>query len=540
MDITALFPLAETACRHLLSEQDRDQFSPTYGCFDRRFWAWKLVDFPEATFQRNVYPLAWYLKNGPNEQMKKVLIGSVTAGLEFAGKIQHKNGSFDQAFPNEFSFGATAFLLHPMLEAFNSIAEFLSEQEQGKSQQVLYRAAGFLSAYNETHGHIANHLAGAVLSLYSAADMFAEPRFASRADLIVEKILSRQSTEGWFVEYEGADPGYQTLCMYYLAQVYRLRPTGRLKHALERSVDFLAHFIHPDGTFGGEYGSRRTAIYYPGGMALLADEFPLAAAMTRFMVRSVAEKETITLSDVDMGNLAPLLSNYALALQAAPVAGGDAVLPCEQETVCRDFPEAGLYVRGTGRYYAIEGVSNGGVLKVFDKKARKPLWNDAGYAGQDSKGQWVTTQMTVLGNHAEVEGDSVILDVPFYFMRRELPTPWRFVLLRVLNLTMMLNVALGNLVKSILANMLIVGKDKTSMRLKRVVRFSDEFVYLTDTIRSKPSIKLNRLSYGMPFVSIHMASAKYFEHGDNASFEGERVSVERLNETHTMEVQVKI
>ena len=49
-------------CRHLLSEINRDPSSNLRGCFDRRFWAWKLVDFPDATFQRNLAPLAWYDK----------------------------------------------------------------------------------------------------------------------------------------------------------------------------------------------------------------------------------------------------------------------------------------------------------------------------------------------------------------------------------------------------------------------------------------------------------------------------------------------
>jgi len=35
-------------CRHLLSEINRDPSSSTYGCFDRRYWAWKLTDFPEV------------------------------------------------------------------------------------------------------------------------------------------------------------------------------------------------------------------------------------------------------------------------------------------------------------------------------------------------------------------------------------------------------------------------------------------------------------------------------------------------------------
>jgi len=75
METTVLLPLVETACRHLLSAQDRDPFSAAYGCFDRRYWGWKLIDFPEATFQRNVYPLAWYWKNARvSAELEKTLI----------------------------------------------------------------------------------------------------------------------------------------------------------------------------------------------------------------------------------------------------------------------------------------------------------------------------------------------------------------------------------------------------------------------------------------------------------------------------------
>lgn len=541
METTALFPLVETACRHLLSAQDRDPFSLTYGCFDRRYWAWKLVDFPEATFQRNVYPLAWYLKTKPGREMESALIKSISAGLQFAENIQHKNGSFDQAFPNEFSFGATAFLLHPMLEALKVVAEFIPEYEQKKYERSLYRAADFLYTYNETHGHIANHLAGGALSLYSAANLFSESRFASRADLILEKILAGQSNEGWFVEYEGADPGYQSLCLYYLAQVYQVRPSPELRRALDLAIYFMSHFIHPDGTYGGEYGSRRTAVYYPGGVALLSAEIPMAASMTRFMVDSILSRHTITVQDVDMGNLAPLLSNYVLAISAKDKKSADALLlPCEQDSVKKDFNEGGLFVRGTAHYYAVLGASNGGVLKVFDRASRKMFWNDAGYVGQDLKERWVTTQMTMLDNKIQVAEDVISLDVPFYIMRRELPSPWRFVLLRLLNLTAMLNMTLGNWVKAILANMLIVGKSKFPASLKRVVKFGGDFIEVYDQIRSDGSRKFKWLSYGQPFVAIHMASAKYFENENNVNFDGIQIPVKQLNEHQIVETQVKI
>ena len=38
----------EAIGQRLLFVQNRDPYSNTYGCFDRRYWAWKLTDFPEA------------------------------------------------------------------------------------------------------------------------------------------------------------------------------------------------------------------------------------------------------------------------------------------------------------------------------------------------------------------------------------------------------------------------------------------------------------------------------------------------------------
>ncbi len=176
---------------------------------------------------------------------------------------------------------------------------------------------------------------------------------------------------------------------------------------------FLAFFVHPDGTCAGEYGSRRTALYYPGGLALLADEFPLAASMTRFMLRSITEHRTTTIQDVDMGNLAPLLSSYLLALDAtSPEIDDLPMLPCEQEVVCVNFRRlVCLYVapRDTTQSW---GLATGGVLKVFDRNEKGIIWNDAGYVGQDKNRRWLTTQMTVPGRLVTVDENSIALEVP--------------------------------------------------------------------------------------------------------------------------------
>jgi len=528
MENSVLLQNYKVACRHLLSAQDRDAYSLTRGCFDRRYWGWKLVDFPEATFQRNVYPLAWWLDHDRSLSpgMKRMLTDSIVAGLTYSTCIQHADGSFDQAFPHEHSFGATAFLLHPLLEAYKVVRDVCSLPTRGSIEKSLQRSAHFLCSHEETHGFISNHIAGAALSLLTAARFFKETCLEQRASDLLERILMRQSKEGWFLEYDGADPGYQTLGMYYLAQIYRLRPEARLREALDRSISFLSWFIHPDGTFGGEYGSRRTAIYYPGGLALLGKESPLALRMTRFMMESAEAGRTASLGDMDMGNLAPLLSNLALVLD---VESHDKrklpPLPWEVAGNGQDFLEAGLSIRSTKRYYAVVGVSNGGVLKVFDRQKKTLLWNDGGYTGQMGR-YWITTQMTDPHAEYKVAEGEVQFDKSFYIMPRSQPTPWQFVILRLINLTLMHSIHLGNMIKSILVKLLMRGTRRVPLTLSRAIRFEETRIVVRDELRLSKKIKLYWLQNGRPFVSIHMASAKYFENPDVAASDQSACSVD--------------
>lgn len=501
-----------TAARHLLSQQDRNYLSPTEGCFDRRYWGWKLVDFPEATYQRAVHPLALLYADPESDLHREPFVRrAVLAGMRYAAGIQHTDGSWDQAFPHEHSFGATAFLLESMAGAYEGIASEVDAADRELIEGMLRRAADFLCTREEQHGHIANHLAGASLGLCTASELFDEPRFRQRGEELVRQVLQRGSPEGWFMEYDGADPGYQTLCLQYLAQVQRRWPTPETRDALLAAVEFLAHFVHPDGTFGGEYGARRTAVFYPGGFATLEDS-PLAAAVLRAMQSSAADGRTTGLVDVDQGNLTPLLTGYVVALNA-PHHSDEALpaLPHERPALQRDFASAGIHVRGTNAYYAVFGAANGGVLKVFDKGAASAVWDDGGYLGESEDGTVVTTQLTTRPAAVTAEADEIRLEAPFYHALRSLPTPARFIVLRALNLSLMRNIRIGNAVKRRLVRLLVSGKRPAPLRLERRVRFGASSIGIEDVVVASEGVELRSLQFGMPFSGIHMASAGYLQ-----------------------------
>ena len=53
----------------------------------------------------------------------------------------------------------------------------------------------------------------------------------------------------------------------------------RINDALVKIIEFLSNFIHPDGTVGGEYGSRSTSFLAPHGFAFNIDNTDLASAV---------------------------------------------------------------------------------------------------------------------------------------------------------------------------------------------------------------------------------------------------------------------
>ena len=498
------------ACLHLFSEINRDPTSSAYGCFDRRYWAWKLTDFPEATFQRNLSALGWYLQQQRSENHGQFIVEIIKSGLEFAFKLQHRDGSFDQAYPHEHSFGATGFLLPDLITAYQGIRLECGDSEMQLFEAGLRRAAEFLTKSSEQHSLISNHLAGAALGLFKSGDIFNETRYTNQAQVLLDLILSNQSHEGWFPEYGGADPGYQTLCMHYLAQIYILNPSEELKKALEKSLDFLKYFAHPDGTFGGEYGSRRTEIYYPGGVALLANEFPDAASLNKYMLASIEAGNTVTLSDVDLGNTAPLLTSYILAVDSGTSIKNPRALPFQEMVLNKDFPQAGFAVRSRQNYYLILGASNGGVAKVFNKKSGNLVFDDCGVYGVTEKRIKLTTQSTQLDNLLHTSNDSLECRSGFYSIKDSIPNPLNYLVLRLMNLTLMRIGFLNELVKRLMVRVLVKNNTRINLSRTRILKLNPQSIDIADTFTNPGKVQLKWLSQGFKFTAIHMASARYF------------------------------
>ncbi len=521
-----------------VSLQDREPLSKTYGCFDRTYWAWKFVDFAGARYQEGVYPLAFVYAvadGGQGYLGNDRVLAWIEAGLNCWAGLQYRDGSLDEAYPFERSLAATAFTSVYVAEALRLVDQAVSAETRDRTRAALIRAGDWLVRNDESHGFLSNHLAAAAAALVHVGQLTGDERFLRRSRHFLDRILDHQSSEGWYEEYGGADPGYQTHATFYLARCWELTGDEALAASLGRSTAFLRHFVHVDGTLGGEYGSRSTQFVYPAGFEMLAARNEDARWIAGRMADAVRRRAVASLETMDAQNFYPLLNNYLFASQAAAARGDTGETPPADaaEPTSVDFPDAGLMKVVRPRYELIVGVSKGGVLKVFDRKARCLVGSDCGFVGQLRNGRLVASQTLDRSIRATVDGDRITVEVPFYAVKRTVFQPLTFVVFRLVNLTLGRVPAIAQCIKSLLVKVLIHRRRPTSLRLRRTLVLGDDRVEVQDHLQTWRPLALTHLSRQDVFSTIHMGSSRYFQTNElnpSAADEAGVIAVDRLTE----------
>ncbi len=198
-----------------------------------------------------------------------------------------------------------------------------------------------------------------------------------RARKRLVSLLARQDEEGWFPQRGGVDIGGLSLTVDALARVYRQNQWEELERPLERALGFLNHFVHPDDSVGGCYGTCETAFISPFGVELLAPAFAGAATLALICRRRCAEATVDQLYGYENDQCAMLGASVALAAAtAAPRLREGCADPHER---CRRmrFPSAGLTIFDTDAYHAVVAGKKGGAIRVTWRNGAAGL-NDPG------------------------------------------------------------------------------------------------------------------------------------------------------------------
>ncbi len=499
----------------VLGLMDREEFSPTCGCLDRTYWAWKFIDFPGARFQEGLCVLS-FLYAVPfednsfynNEKLRRW----IAQGFDFWSKIQRPSGDFDEAYPLERSLAATAFTAFYLGEAWKFMGEDLPAATADRFRSAMLRAGDWLTRNDERHGFLSNHLAAAATALYHAFLITEEDRFEQRSRYFVDKILRHQSSEGWYEEYGGADPGYQTHGSFYLARYLELSGDKAVAESLERSFQFLVHFIHPDLSLGGEYASRNTQTYYPAAFELMSTQSPSASWIAKEMLPTVDNLAAVGLGSVDIYNFFPLLNNYVFAYLGAKRNQDNALRPQAPsiESGVVHFPRAGLLKIRRPRYDLFVNLNKGGVLKLFDREKRRLVFNNCGYIGRLRNGKTFSSQWRDATRKIELSDSEVCVEGYFYQISRPLMSPAKFLAFRVFSLTLGRVKRAAYWIKSLLVKVLIYRKRQLDLHFVRRIILHEDGIEIFDRLQGGLRDEVDRLAPGQVFTTIHMGSSRYF------------------------------
>lgn len=357
-----LFEVLSQAER-LLGLMDRTPGSATYGCLDRQYWHYATTDFPCAEQQESALTLAhlYKIEHAANPyQGSPLLLEWIVAALDFWCAIQHRDGSFSEWYPHEKSMSVTPFSSYAISETLLVLGDSLPNRQRVLA--CLEKAAAWLIKAKDLR--VANHYAASPLALYNISLLSNDQGYAQAAKAILKGLAALQDEEGWFQEYGGADIGYTSVTIYYLANYYRKTGDALARSLLERAVAFCWHFAHPDGSFGGEYGSRNTEYILPHGLEIIANDLPQAAALCLLLRQSLAQGRHVGPRQMDDRYLAYLSYAY---LQAY-VDASDDLDPGPGapygRAIRKTWPHAGLLLESDVQRQLIFNSKKGGAFRI--------------------------------------------------------------------------------------------------------------------------------------------------------------------------------
>ncbi|MDB9524502.1 hypothetical protein PN498_00755 [Oscillatoria sp. CS-180] len=511
----------------ILTLTDRNPHSPTYGCCDRNFWQYKIIDFPSGMSQEFALPLALAycldLPKNPFHQQSAIKDWT-EAIIHYAAKSAHKDGACDDYFPFERASGAAAFSLYAFLESY----QLLNLQDK-KLLAFFETRATWLANHRES-GQLANHEALIVLCLHLLGELLQTTQWEAQKSERLARLLSWQSDEGWFQEYGGFDPGYHTLTISCLARLHSLQPRDDLKKILIQAVDLAAQFVHPDGSFGGEYGSRNTYNFFPHGFELVGQWYPEALSVNDAFLKGLEQgKQPCYADDHIVGHH---VWNYWLAWKDFV---SDRPLPQPRPTERFWLKQAGILVDRRQETELYIALNKGGVFKLF--RAGELVVSDTQISAQIQQGQKHKNAVGhLLGNYDfEIDENRIVVRGHLGWAKQTQMTPLKLLVLRFVNLT--LGRFSPNLVRSLLQKVLITGKQQAPVQFLRQLDWHDGQWHVTDELKAETWDTVETIGISGHQTSIYVVVSRVFQESQLQPWIDLTNRIKRLNPGQVLTIE---
>lgn len=494
----------------ILGLVDKNPNSPTFGCFDRQFWHYNVVDFPCARLQEAVLTLAILYQNELPDNIyykNPIILSLIDGALRFWTNMQDKDGSFSEWYPNEHSFVATAFTTYAISEALLILGNIPSYKE---ILTALKRAGNWLLNYTDFTA--CNQVAGAISALFNLYLLTNEERYRDGAVEKLKQLKEKQDSEGWFPEYGGPDIGYLSLAIDYLCKYYEKSKDMTAKEMIDKALDFLVYFVHPNGTFGGEYGSRNTKYIIPSGIEYASSWNRSARVIASSLRESIRDMKTVGPFNLDDRYLSYIGYTYLQAHMNMNC--GDLESPLFREDFVKFFPNSGILIVSKGNFYLISNLKKGGAFRLFNKEIGSSI-SDSGIIVEIVDKVYTSGWLNDKSN-ISFDGQKAMVETNMLKLSYKVMSSKELIFSRLFQLIFGRFTTLSLKVKDILRRLLITYKTESNIKVTRVISISSNEVIIEDEVISDRNIK--RAIVGVENPYIYIPSSRYFEPQDLGNY----------------------
>jgi hypothetical protein len=530
------YPSIKAALPRLLSLLDRNPSSPSYGCFDKDYWHFKTKDFASSAEQMSVLTLSLLYKNKFEDNEfydNPICLQWIKAGIQFLAKIQHSDGSFDEWYPNERGWaGPTSYIVYCLSETYHLLGDELGT-EKNRLNEILFSASLHLSRRDESDV-LANHIAITLSALASVQRIFSDSIFKESYEKFRGYFLDHTVDEGWSLEYDGLDVGYNLASISFLSRIPWILEDQALSEYIKKSFNLLKYFCFPGGSFGGNLGSRHTLHFYPFATSFWADKNEDALLMETWRLKFLNSDNHIQTQDQDDHYIHYRMWEYLQAdlnSQALPVC--QLKMPYEQPPFTLDLPQSGISIQKTNKIYLVMNRLRGGSFRAFDCNAQLELISDSGYLLKSKSKVYTSLHSGLskvanfLGNHSQ-----------FTETKNPYFTPFKNIAFRSLMMTFGAHTYSAYLFKRLIRKLLIVGNKPAEIELKRKIHFDGNTLNIRDEIKKSPRIQIDQIWGWGEFEPRYVPQSRYYRRNSSKLTvqEIEPHYLKKLNEDNSVQI----
>ena len=483
----------------ILSFYDSNCLSANFGSGDRMRWAWGLTDFSNSTYICSMFGLSCLVKSNFFSNKNKEILEKIDMMFCNINHIVKNKEGFSESFPNEHSYCVTALVADAAIGTLQNLENLLDKNVIAKYSHICSQVICSLDQLKEEHAFISNHLATASLAYARYWKLTGNLVYKKKSYSLIKRILKNQSKEGWYKEYDGFDPGYETLSINYLSQVFQITKFQRLKISIIKSCNFLDLFILSDNSFGGIYGSRCTEFFFPGGFEILnRHNIKFSYDKIRNGINSGSHANLLSMDDM---NLIPMFNSYCLGLVNFNIKKN---VKRKFYQINKYFKDSGIYIIKNKNYELIVNCKKGGCYNYLINK--KLIQNYGVLIEYDKK--YASTQKMDQKNIIKINNNEIQIKSFFKKSNYRAITPFEFILLRILCLSLFKFKFFREKFKILAVKKLISQNKKIKALNERKIFLYKDKIRCADKIFTKLNYK--KIQTNQYFNHIHMASRGYW------------------------------